>query len=72
MGFCYIYSMSMVTRQWEDYDGEMCCWCPTCGRKIFIDEDDYYQTLDDGNKEYFLYCPDPDCGQGFYASKSYD
>ena len=48
----------------------MCCWCPSCGEKVYIDESDYNATLDDGNKEYFLYCPE--CGQGFYASKSYN
>ena len=61
--------MSMVANQWEDCDG-MCCWCPSCGEKVYIDESDYNATLDDGNKEYFLYCPE--CGQGFYASKSYN
>lgn len=61
--------MSMVANQWEDCDGK-CCWCPACGEKVYIDESDYNATLDDGNKEYFLYCPE--CGQGFYASKSYD
>lgn len=62
--------MSMVANLWHDYDGDMCCWCPACGEKVDIDEDDECGKLDDGNKEYFVYCPD--CGQGFYASKSYN
>lgn len=63
--------MSLVARQWFDESSDMmCCWCPSCGELVYIDDDDEYAVLDDGNKEYFLYCPE--CGQGFYASKSYD
>jgi len=62
--------MSMVANQWYDDEGDMCCWCPACGEKVYIDEDDECGKLDDGNTEYFIYCPE--CGQGFYASKSYN
>ena len=62
--------MSMVANQWYDDEGDMCCWCPACGEKAYIYEEDECGKLDDGNKEYFVYCPD--CGQGFYASKSYN
>lgn len=63
--------MSLVANQWFDESSDMmCCWCPACGELVYIDDDDEYAVLPDGNKEYFLYCPE--CGQGFYASKSYD
>ena len=63
--------MSLVANQWVDESCDMmCCWCPSCGEKVYIDDSDEYAVLDDGNKEYFLYCTE--CGQGFYASKSYD
>lgn len=48
---------------------EMTCWCPACGEITDIYEDDLVGILPDGEKEYWVCCPE--CGQSFYASKSY-
>lgn len=32
--------MSLVARQWEDYDRDMCCWCHSCSETVYIDETD--------------------------------
>jgi len=57
-----------MTANLSDHDT---CWCPACGALI---EDatlgeDPDGTMDDGTPEYWLHCPE--CGQSFYASKSY-
>lgn len=62
--------MSLVAGLSLDEDGYMWSHCPACGEEIDIDEDDFNAVLDDGNNEYLLCCPD--CGQMFYASKSYN
>lgn len=60
--------MSMVSGLRGEPD-DMWAWCPACGEIVYIDEDDFWQTLDDGNPEYEVTCV---CGQSFYVSKSYD
>lgn len=60
--------MSLVANLKVENNGEMWAWCPACGKQIEVWEDEYYQTLDDGNKEYDVTCS---CGESFYASESY-
>ena len=48
---------------------EMTCWCPACGNIMDVYEDDLVGILPDGEKEYWVCCPE--CGQSFYTSKSY-
>jgi len=64
--------MSMVAGLWKGaMDDEWHCWCPACGSEEDIDIlDDDYEILDDGNKEWLVYCCE--CGQGFYVSESYN
>lgn len=64
--------MSMVAGLWKGaMDGEWHCWCPACGEEVLVDIDDKdYEVLDDGNKEWLVYCPE--CNQGFYVSESYN
>ena len=45
------------------------CWCPACGERVKVYEDEFYQILPDGDKEYYVYCSE--CGQTFYAAESY-
>lgn len=61
--------MSLVSGLSVDEDDCMWCWCPACGEYVDVDEDEFVGDLDDGNPEYLVYCPE--CGQSFYASKSY-
>lgn len=61
--------MSMVAGLRENPEG-MWAYCPACGECIPVDDDDEYDVLPSGNKEYFTYCGA--CGQGFYVSKDYD
>lgn len=44
-------------------------WCPSCGEYVDVVEYDFNHILDDGNKEYYVTCPN--CGQSFYVSESY-
>ena len=64
--------MSMVAGLWKSAaDEEWCCWCPACGERIYVDVDDEdYDILEDGNKEWLVYCLE--CHQGFYVSESYN
>lgn len=50
--------------------GDMWAYCPACGERVWVDDDEEYDVLSSGNKEYFTYCGT--CGQGFYVSKDYD
>lgn len=52
-------------------DCYMVTWCPGCGRRIEVDEDDKCATLDDGTSEYELWCPEEDCGCHFYVNVNY-
>ena len=61
--------MSLVSRLWWEND-DMKCWCPSCGECVDVWEDDFLQTLDSGNPEYCVDCPE--CGQSFYVSEDYD
>ena len=64
--------MSMVAGLRKDVtDGECYCWCPSCGEELDVDiSDPDFDILDDGNKEWLMYCPE--CHQGFYVSESYN
>lgn len=59
--------MSMVSNLNKE---EMTCYCPACGELVDVDECDFYCVMDNGDKEYYVECPD--CGQSFYAAESYD
>ena len=61
--------MSMTASLSVDQNGDMHCWCPACGAYCDVWEEDEYDTLENGDVEYWLHCPE--CGQGFYASESY-
>ena len=62
--------MSCVS--WLDVEKDyMVTWCPCCGERIEVDEDDFSDTLPSGNNEYELYCPNEDCQCHFYASVEY-
>ena len=61
--------MSMVSHLYAEKYGDMHCWCPACGADCEVWDEDECDILEDGNKEYFLHCPE--CDQGFYASESY-
>lgn len=50
--------------------GDRWAYCPACGERVWVDDDDEYDVLPSGNKEYFTYCGE--CGQGFYVSVDYD
>ena len=52
-------------------DGYMVTWCLSCGERIEVDDFDYNATLDDGTKEYELYCPNEECECHFYANVNY-
>ncbi len=58
--------MSLVSRLNKD---TMECWCPACGERVEVNEDEFCQVLPDGDKEYYVYCSE--CGQTFYAAESY-
>lgn len=47
-------------------------WCPSCGNIVDIDDlDDHYcQTLESGDKEYNVTCPE--CYENFYVSEFYN
>ena len=64
--------MSMVARLFKGImDNEWQCWCPSCGENVYVDlENDFNQTMDNGDKEYYVRCPE--CGQAFYTAESYD
>ena len=63
--------MSCVSRL-DVYDDYMVTYCPSCGERIEVDEDDCIDTLESGNKEYELWCPNDYCGCHFYSSEDYD
>ena len=60
--------MSSVSNLYKD-DGYMVTWCPSCGERIEVDDTDYNATLDDGTKEYELWCEECQCH--FYANENY-
>lgn len=64
--------MSMVVKLFKgDMDNEWQCWCPACGESVRVDlKNDFYQTLNNGDREYSVCCPE--CGQVFYTAESYD
>ena len=64
--------MSMVAGLWKGVmDGEWHCWCPACGSEEDVDiTDPDFEILEDGNKEWLVYCSE--CNQGFYVSESYN
>ena len=64
--------MSMVAHLFKGaMDGEWKSWCPACGETVYVDlKYDDYQTSDNGDKEYYVRCPE--CDQAFYTSESYD
>ena len=64
--------MSMVAKLFKgDIDDEWQCWCPACGESVHVDlKNDFYQTTDNGDREYSVLCPE--CGQAFYAAESHD
>lgn len=45
------------------------CWCPACGERVSVEDDDFHQIMDNGDKEYYVECIK--CGQSFYAAESY-
>ena len=60
-------------KHWEKFNSigqKNPIFCPACGSEEYVDINDEYEILNDGNKEYFMYCSE--CGQGFYVSESYD
>lgn len=59
--------MSMVANLHKD---DMTCWCPACGEIVDVETTDYNGLMDNGDKEYYVVCPD--CGQSFYAAESYE
>ena len=62
--------MSSVSNLYKD-DGYMVTWCPCCGERIEVDDADCNATLDDGTKEYELWCPNEWCQCHFYANENY-
>lgn len=50
-------------------DDLMITWCPGCGEKMWVYNDDYNATLDDGTDEYELWCED--CLCHFYTNVNY-
>lgn len=62
--------MSNVSTLFNEND-YMVTFCPTCGERIGVYEEDYYATLDDGTKEYYLECDNEDCLCTFYANVNY-
>lgn len=62
----------MSCTSWLDQeDGYMVTWCPGCGERIEVDDDDQCDVLDDGTIEYELWCPNEDCQCHFYANVNY-
>ena len=53
------------------YDDYMVTYCPGCGERIEVDDFDFCATLDDGTKEYELWCPNEDCQCHFYCNVNY-
>ena len=64
--------MSMVAKLFKgDMDDRWQCWCPACGESVYVDlKNDFNQTMDNGDKEYSVRCPE--CGQAFYTAESYN
>ena len=58
--------MSMVASLNKD---DMTCWCPACGEIVDVEESDFNGYMPDGDKEYYVVCPE--CHQSFYAAESY-
>ena len=52
----------------KDY---MVTWCPGCGERIEVDEEDRCATLEDGTGEYELWCLNEWCQCHFYANVNY-
>ena len=49
----------------------MVTYCPACGERIEVYEDDKCDTLSDGTDEYELWCTNEDCQCHFYANVNY-
>ena len=49
----------------------MVTYCPACGERIEVYEDDKYDTLPDGTDEYEIWCTNEDCQCHFYANVNY-
>ena len=63
--------MSCTSNLFKSDNGYMVTYCPACGERIEVYEDDKYDTLPDGTDEYEIWCTNEDCQCHFYANVNY-